>query len=170
MATIGEEAAAASTPVYGEAGASAVEGEAVGATRDVGQQILGLAAGIGDAGLERRGALAERRAALEAHARDLQRSRKRLAQDMRNEEKRRMRVMERARALPTESLIEILGQRAAAVAKGKSKSKAKAKGKSKARGAAPIDGASGVADVEDEASRADGGLLEPGDNAEGNME
>lgn len=90
---------------------------------------MGLARGINDAA-------SERRAALEERARELQREKKRLAQDTRNEEKRRARLMERARALPKESLLEILGQRAAAEAKAKAKAKSKGSAKGTAKASA----------------------------------
>ena len=72
---------------------------------------------------------AQRAAALEERRRALQEERKALAKEIRNEERKRKRRLEKARGLSTDDLLEIAASRAAqakAKAGGKAKAKAKA--------------------------------------------
>ena len=73
--------------------------------------------------------------------RDLRKQRDDNNRMTRNEERKRARLLERARNLSNEDLLAILGARAAAKAKPKAKAAAKGKAKAKAKaGAAPAGG------------------------------
>jgi molecular chaperone GrpE (heat shock protein) len=83
-------------------------------------EVNGLLAALQDPGANRIAELKAARAALLAE-------RKRVAADLRNEERKRQRLLAKARNLNNEDLIAILGARVAAKAKAKGKAKAKAK-------------------------------------------
>jgi hypothetical protein len=83
---------------------------------------------------------------LDERKRELKRERDRVTKDLRNSQKRRDRLFERARGLSDEDLTDILAQRAHAKAKAKgrgkkAKAKAAAKAKAGAEGGAAADGA-----------------------------
>ena len=73
---------------------------------------------------------------LEDRKRALKREREQVSREMHNAQRRRDRLMERARGLTDADLIQLIGARAAAKAKPKAapKGKAKAKAKAKAKG------------------------------------
>jgi predicted nucleic acid-binding Zn-ribbon protein len=93
---------------------------------------------------------------LDDRKRDLKREREQVSKDLRNSQKRRDRLLEKARGLTDADLLDILAQRAqakakAAAAKAKPKAKPKAKAQAKAAGAAPdaAGGGGGAADEDD---------------------
>jgi hypothetical protein len=86
--------------------------------------VWAAAAAIGDATGDAVVALQERR-------RVMKRERDQLTRDIRNADRRRARVVERARGLTDDDLFNIMATRAAAKAKGSSKAKAKARAKAK---------------------------------------
>ena len=131
----------------GEAPAAEVDGGG-GAPAAAGAAGAGLGGGGGAAGPELAAAIAlaavenpfvARRRELEDQRRALVAERQRLYDAMRNEQRRRDRIMERARGLTTDDIIAMLGAnlnaQAKAKAKAKGKGKAKAKAKAKAAGA-----------------------------------
>ena len=65
--------------------------------------------------------------------RDLRKQRDELNRQIRNEERKRARLLERARNLSNDDLLSILGSRATAKANAKPKAKGAAKGKAKAK-------------------------------------
>ena len=77
-------------------------------------------------------AAANRRAAIEEKRREAAKKRKELTRDLRNEDRKRQRVIQKARGLTEEDLLELLGSKARA--KAKSKSAAIAKGTAKGQG------------------------------------
>ena len=81
---------------------------------------------VGDPAGARVARLKEQRAELLAN-------KKRVAQQLRNEEKKRARLLAKARALSNDDLMTILGTRAAVAAKAKAKGKAQAAGQAKAK-------------------------------------
>ena len=83
------------------------------------------AAAMGDTG-------ADQLAGLNARKRAIQQDRRRLAQDIKNAERKRTRCVEKARGLSDTDLVAILATRAAAKAKAVAKAKAKTKAKAKA--------------------------------------
>ena len=93
--------------------------------------VWAAAAALGDAAGDERAAMVRRQ-------RELKDERRRLQMDMNNANRRRGRVIERARGLTDADLLDILAARAAAKAKAKANAKAKAKaaakGKAKAFG------------------------------------
>ena len=70
--------------------------------------------------------LHDRIAQLRAQQATIHEERKRVQRELRNEERKRRRLVEKARSLSTEDLVTILGARAAAKAKAKAKAKAAA--------------------------------------------
>ena len=70
---------------------------------------------------------------LTGHRRDLQKRRDALNRQLRNTEKKRTRLLERARSLSSDDLLAIVAARAAAKAKPKPKAKGAAKAKAKAK-------------------------------------
>ena len=70
---------------------------------------------------------------LAGQRRDLRKQRDELNRQIRNEERKRARLLERARNLSNDDLLSILGSRAAAKANAKPKAKGAAKGKAKAK-------------------------------------
>ena len=92
--------------------------------------------------------------AMEARRAELALARRRLAQDIRNNERKRQRLIVRAQGISDADLLAIVAVRAAAkakaaAAKGKAKAAPKAKGKAKAK-AKGKGGGKGVADGGDE--------------------
>ena len=79
--------------------------------------------------------------------RDLRKQRDELNRMTRNEDRKRARILERARNLSNDDLLSILGSRAAAKANAKPKAKGAAKGKAKAKAKAVAAGAAGAADA-----------------------
>ena len=87
--------------------------------------VLAAVGGVGDAGADRIAQLAQQQ-------RDLLEDRRRVSSELRNETKKRKRLMEQAKKLSTADLVAVLGARQNAQAN----PKAKAKGKAKAKAAA----------------------------------
>jgi len=79
---------------------------------------------------------------------ELKRERDQLAKDLRNSQKRRDRLIEKARGLSDQDLMDILAQRAQANAKAAAKPKAKPKAKAKAKVVAETDVLGGEDDAE----------------------
>ena len=79
--------------------------------------------------------LHDRLAELEHEQRELQAQKRRLSMDIKNEQRRKTRLLEKARGLSNEELGAIIGMRAVAEAKAKAKAKANAKAKAKAKAA-----------------------------------
>ena len=73
---------------------------------------------------------------LEKQRAELAQARRRLAQDIRNEERKRQRLLARAQGISDSDLLELVAVRAAAKSKAAAKAKAKAKGKAQAKGKA----------------------------------
>ena len=71
-------------------------------------------------------AAANRVADLEQQQRAINQQRKQVAKDLKNEKKKRQRVMDKAKTLSDAELLQVLGARANANAKAKAKAKAKA--------------------------------------------
>ena len=117
------------------------EAEGDGAA-DVGG-IGGIAAGAGDVGGAGGGvwaaaaalgdAAAGRRAELVQQQKDLKAQRRRLTMDLANENRKRVRLLEKAKGLSDADLMAILASRAAAKAKAKPKATPKAKAKAKGK-------------------------------------
>ena len=88
--------------------------------------------------------LADRMKQLQDQRREMQRARRRLAADLRNEDRKRVRLLEKAARLNDADLQAVMQQRgqakAKALARATAKSKAKAKAKAKAK-TEPTDGA-----------------------------
>ena len=117
-------AAAAAAPFA--AGAAAVGVAAPG------DGVWAAAAGIGDVAGHAVAALEERR-------KELRRERDAVAKELRNAERKRQRLLERARGLTDNDLLSILATRAAAKAVPKAKGKAAAKATAKAAAKAAAD-------------------------------
>ena len=96
-----------------------------------GPDFAGAAAALGDDPAAR-----ARLQQLEDQQRQLQAAKKRLAKDIANEQRKKARLMEKARGLSDADLAAIIGERAAVAAKAKAKAKAAAKGKAMAKGKA----------------------------------
>ena len=96
-----------------------------------GPDFAGAAAALGDDPAAR-----ARLQQLEDQQRQLQAAKKRLAKDIANEQRKKARLMEKARGLSDADLAAIIGERAAVAAKAKAKAKAAAKGKAIAKGKA----------------------------------
>ena len=73
---------------------------------------------------------------LQARRKQLLREREQVAREIRNAERKRARLLERARGLSNEDLLAVMGVRAVAKAKPKAKAVGKAKAKAKAKAAA----------------------------------
>ena len=84
------------------------------------EQAQALLAGVGDEAGGRIAALEEQRRRLAAE-------RKEVLRTLRNEQRKRKRLIEKAKTLTNSDLMEVLGARAAAKAKAVAKAKAKAK-------------------------------------------
>ena len=98
-----------------------------------GPDFAGAAAALGDDPAAR-----QRLQQLEDQRKQLQAAKKRLAKDIANEQRKKARLMEKARGLSDADLAAIAGERAliAAKAAAKAKAKAAAKGKAMAKGKA----------------------------------
>ena len=120
-----DAAAAEMMPAAGEAAAH--EEEALEGAVEEALALQGGGGALGAAGVDQH--LAQLRA---EHA-QLQAERKRVQGQIKVEERKRRRLMEKARNLSNEDLISILGARAAAKAKAQAKAKAKGKAKAKAK-------------------------------------
>ena len=105
-------------------GGAPADGAPAGAAGD--GALWAAATAVGDRGGEVLRVLEDRR-------RDLKRQRDQVNRDLRNAERRRARLLERARGLTDADLIGLLGARAAAKAKPKAAPKAKAKAKAKGK-------------------------------------
>ena len=86
---------------------------------------------------------AEAYATLVHRERALQEERKRVAKEMKLQERKRQRLLVRAQGLSDADLLDIITSRAAAKAKAKSKAKAAPKGKAKAKAKAKAAASSG---------------------------
>ena len=86
---------------------------------------------------------------MEDEQKQLQLAKKRLVKDIANEQRKRARLLEKARHLSDADLAAIIGERAAIAAKAKAKAKAKGKAKAKAK-AAPAAGVAAAAVEEEE--------------------
>jgi hypothetical protein len=117
----------------------------------VGAAIAAALAGVGPGG----DPAAARVSDLEQQQRDLTAARRANARDLRNEQKKRKRLQEKARSLSTDDLQDILIARAAAGAKAKARPKPKAK--AKAAAAAGGDDPAAAAAVDDPAAAAAAG-------------
>ena len=106
--------------------------------------FAGAAAALGDDPAAR-GRLQQ----LEDEQKQLQLAKKRLVKDIANEQRKRARLLEKARHLSDADLAAIIGERAAIAAKAKAKAKAKGKAKAKAK-AAPAAGVAAAAVEEEE--------------------
>jgi len=115
------DAAAAAGAVAAGADGAAPAGGAVG--------VLAALGGMDDPRANRIAALKDQRAQLLAN-------RKAVQKELKNEERKRQRLMDKARNLSNEDLASVLGSRAVAAAKAKAKAEAKAKAKAKAKAAA----------------------------------
>ena len=118
----------------------------------VGAAIAAALAGVGPGG----DPAAARVSDLEQQQRDLTAARRANARDLRNEQKKRKRLQEKARSLSTDDLQDILIARAAAGAKAKARPKPKAKAKAAAAAAGGDDPAAAAA-VDDPAAAAAAG-------------
>ena len=109
----------------------------------VGGGVWAAAAAMGDT-------VGERRLDLQNRMKELAKQRRVLAQESKADERKRSRLMERARGLSNGDLLSILGQRAAAKqrpepkVKAKAKSHCKAKAKARASAAPPEESSSGA--------------------------
>jgi hypothetical protein len=119
----------------------------------VGAAIAAALAGVGPGG----DPAAARVSDLEQQQRDLTAARRANARDLRNEQKKRKRLQEKARSLSTDDLQDILIARAAAGAKAKARPKPKAKAKAAAAAAAGGDDPAAAAAVDDPAAAAAAG-------------
>ena len=121
-------------PLVGAAGAGAhaADGIAIAAVVDGDVGVWAAAAAIGDPA-------ADSLADLNTRRKDLLAERRRVAKAIKNQEKQRQRIVERARGLSDDTLIAIVASRACAKVKAAAKAKAKPKAKScaKAGAAAP---------------------------------
>ena len=106
--------------------------------------FAGAAAALGDDPAAR-GRLQQ----LEDEQKQLQLAKKRLVKDIANEQRKRARLLEKARHLSDADLAAIIGERAAIAAKAKAKAKGKAKAKAKAAPAAGV--AAAAVEEEEEA-------------------
>jgi hypothetical protein len=102
--------------------------------------VLAAVGGVGDAAANRIQQLAQQK-------RDLANQRKRVASELKNEQKKKQRIMNKAKTLDTADLVQILAVRAAAKAKPKAKGKAKAKAKGAVAGGGAAHAGGGAAAV-----------------------
>ena len=94
---------------------------------------------------------------LQQAQRDLTAQRKAVTKDLKNEKRRRDRLMEKAKNLSNEELGMVLAARAKSAAKAKAKAKAAAKAKAKAKAMPGGAGGAGAADGGDAADDDDAG-------------
>ena len=113
-------------PVVADGGAIGLDADAVVAHGGGGVSVWAVAALMGDRCSTALKDLADQR-------RDLRKQRDEVNRVTRNEERKRARILERARNLSNDDLLEILTSRAVAKAKAKPKAKGAAKGKAKAK-------------------------------------
>ena len=120
-------AAAAPAAAAPAAAVPAAAVPAAAALPAVGAGVWAAAVAMGDPAVDHLSALAERKRTLEAE-------RQRLALDIRNAERKKARLVERARGLSDVGLMQIVASRAVANAKANAKATAKAKAKANAKG------------------------------------